>query len=301
MKTLLLLLFFISNLCAQNVVSLSIGNKWYYEYRSYSNSSNGSNSAKYFLEKEVVGDTLFDEVSYKKIRVLKIEDRASTFIRNEYWYSDSVEFRQRGIPELVNIHRLFNQTLNDDFIGVDGFVGSEASSVLGVNTVVQKFQYNESGMANFTTEVRTAQGIGIIDISERGEVETGNSTWQFWITLQRAWIDGKGLRNTALTITKEGDIATINNFTLLQNYPNPFNPSTTISYTIPTNTKNGTVNVKLTVYDVLGREVVTLVNKEQNAGSYKVIFDASKLNSGVYFYQLQSGNFTKSKKMILLK
>ncbi len=88
---------------------------------------------------------------------------------------------------------------------------------------------------------------------------------------------------------------------LSQNYPNPFNPSTTMSYTIPVNVKGEMSNVKLVVYDVLGREVATLVNKRQSAGSYEIVFNASKLNSGVYFYQLQSGNFTESKKMILLK
>ncbi|MCL6100238.1 MAG: T9SS type A sorting domain-containing protein [Bacteroidetes bacterium] len=86
------------------------------------------------------------------------------------------------------------------------------------------------------------------------------------------------------------------NYTLSQNYPNPFNPSTLIEYSIP---KGGFVTVK--VYNLLGQEVATLVNQEQRAGSYKVDFDATKLASGVYMYQLHAGNFNLTKKMILMK
>ena len=88
-----------------------------------------------------------------------------------------------------------------------------------------------------------------------------------------------------------------------QNYPNPFNPSTTIKYSIPVETRRGVMpqNVILKIYDVLGREVATLVNKQQSTGNYEVVFDASNLSSGAYFYRLQSGSFTSNKKMILLK
>jgi len=90
-------------------------------------------------------------------------------------------------------------------------------------------------------------------------------------------------------------------FALMQNYPNPFNPSTTIKYSIPTVGKGHASSVRLIVYDILGREVTTLVNKQQQPGNYEVVFDASKLPSGTYFYRLQSGSFVETKKMILLK
>ncbi len=85
-------------------------------------------------------------------------------------------------------------------------------------------------------------------------------------------------------------------FVLNQNYPNPFNPSTTISYSIP---KNGLV--KLTVYDILGKEIVTLVNEVKTAGNYILDFDASNLSSGIYFYKITSGEFSSIKKMMLIK
>jgi len=91
------------------------------------------------------------------------------------------------------------------------------------------------------------------------------------------------------------------NYSLSQNYPNPFNPSTTIKYQIPSNVKGETSNTKLIIYDILGREIATLVNEEQQAGSYEVQFDAGSLTSGIYLYRLQSGSFAESRKMILMK
>ncbi|GJQ61660.1 MAG: hypothetical protein SCALA702_07130 [Melioribacteraceae bacterium] len=85
-------------------------------------------------------------------------------------------------------------------------------------------------------------------------------------------------------------------YNLGQNYPNPFNPATSIKYEIAKSS-----NVTLKVYDVLGAEVATLVNKAQNAGSYTVNFDASNLSSGVYIYEIKAGDFVKSAKMMLLK
>ncbi|MFA7418383.1 MAG: T9SS type A sorting domain-containing protein [Melioribacteraceae bacterium] len=85
-------------------------------------------------------------------------------------------------------------------------------------------------------------------------------------------------------------------FSLDQNYPNPFNPTTTIKFAIPADE-----NVSLKVFNVLGQEVVTLVNKQMKAGSYSFDFNASKLSSGVYFYRVEAGSFNATKKMLLLK
>ncbi len=95
------------------------------------------------------------------------------------------------------------------------------------------------------------------------------------------------------------------NFTLKQNYPNPFNPETTIKYSIPQKVtkmqKNGSLLVTLKIYDVLGREIQTLVNKQQKPGNYSVKFNAANLPSGVYFYTLRAGDYFSSKKMLLMK
>jgi hypothetical protein len=85
-------------------------------------------------------------------------------------------------------------------------------------------------------------------------------------------------------------------FGLSQNYPNPFNPATKISFSLP---KAG--NVTLVVYDILGREVATIVNEFTTAGNHTIDFNASNLSSGVYLYKIQAGDFTETKKMMLIK
>jgi uncharacterized protein (DUF2141 family) len=90
-------------------------------------------------------------------------------------------------------------------------------------------------------------------------------------------------------------------YTLLQNYPNPFNPSTKIRFAVPQNVNSEKPNVSLIVYDILGNEIVTLVNEQKPPGFYEVDLNASSFASGVYFYKLQAGGFVETKKMILLR
>ncbi|MFI5145287.1 MAG: T9SS type A sorting domain-containing protein, partial [Ignavibacteria bacterium] len=86
-------------------------------------------------------------------------------------------------------------------------------------------------------------------------------------------------------------------FDLLQNYPNPFNPSTKIKFDVPQNI--GIVTLK--IYDLLGREVIALLNKKLQPGIYEVEWDGSNFASGVYFYKLAAGDFVETKKMVLMK
>lgn len=91
-------------------------------------------------------------------------------------------------------------------------------------------------------------------------------------------------------------VAAPKQYTLYQNYPNPFNPTTKIEYDLPKEN-----NVSLFVYDILGREVLNLVNETQKEGHYLVEFNGRGLASGIYFYNLRSGSYVQSKKMILVK
>lgn len=92
------------------------------------------------------------------------------------------------------------------------------------------------------------------------------------------------------------DLATPKTYELGQNYPNPFNPSTTIEYSVPNDAA-----VTLKIYDVLGKEVATLVNEQKPTGTYIVNWNASNFSSGLYFYKLTAGEFTQTKKMFLVK
>jgi len=109
-------------------------------------------------------------------------------------------------------------------------------------------------------------------------------------------IYGRIINAGKLTPVEEEVINTPARYQLFQNYPNPFNPATTITYSIPENSK-----VELRVFDMLGKEVLTLVNEEKSAGEHKVTFNASHFVSGVYIYNLTAGAFTQTRKMILLK
>ncbi len=106
-----------------------------------------------------------------------------------------------------------------------------------------------------------------------------------------------------LTDVKGDGISLPTQFKLFQNYPNPFNPTTTIKYSIPSvETRHASsLHVSLKVFDILGREVVTLVNEEKQPGNYKVKFDGSNLASGVYLYRLSTSEYTSVKKLILMK
>jgi Secretion system C-terminal sorting domain len=102
-------------------------------------------------------------------------------------------------------------------------------------------------------------------------------------------------------INDDEPVQSPNKFSLSQNYPNPFNPETIINYEVRAN-RHSPVQVKLIVYDVLGREVKTLVNKTQPAGKYKIVFNAANFASGVYYYKLNAGkDFEKTRKMLLLR
>jgi len=119
------------------------------------------------------------------------------------------------------------------------------------------------------------------------------------VQMQLSWgwmyLDYLGVPTDVVTaIAANNEIPDV--YSLSQNYPNPFNPTTILSYQLP---KSSLVTLK--IYDVLGREVETLVNTRESAGKYSVTFDASRFASGVYFYNLRAGSFVKTGKMLLLK
>ena len=116
--------------------------------------------------------------------------------------------------------------------------------------------------------------------NDMGHCGGPNSLWQYW-----EW-----------PVPVEDKTPTVVGFKLNQNYPNPFNPTTMIKYAIPERSF-----VELKVFDILGREVASLVNEEQDAGYYEFNFNAVKLSSGIYFYRIKADDFVQTKKMILIK
>lgn len=170
--------------------------------------------------------------------------------------------------------------------------------------------YENSGAANVPTITANGNPVGTID--NAGFEESPGETMK--LITHHFQLESEG--NIELAITgndaridyiflyyQEGgkivdieDEDVVNRFALSQNYPNPFNPSTNINYTLP-----AASDVTLTVYNLLGQRVATLVDQRQNAGTYTVRFDASHLASGVYFYMLKAGDLTLQRRMTLIK
>ena len=146
----------------------------------------------------------------------------------------------------------------------------------------KKLQYNESSgkiRADFIYMIDPIPGL-----SSFGQNSLSNSNGIYYDSL------------VLYTTPVQEDKTIIYDYSLSQNYPNPFNPNTKITYSVA-----NLSNVILKVYDILGREVVTLVNEEKPVGKYEANFNASNFASGVYFYQIKAGDFVQSQKMILLK
>lgn len=171
-------------------------------------------------------------------------------------------------------------------------VDESNKEVLGIYDNVTFSSEDTMYFANRDYTVKT-NGIGNKTVRLRLQI-TDNFKQDY--TLGNLIADKDGLFKKGFeTIHYKGELL-VKDYTLVQNYPNPFNPSTIIKYQIP---KEGIV--KLKVYDILGREVTTLVDKYQVDGRYEVEFNASNLSSGVYIYRLEVNDFVTSKKMIMIK
>ncbi|MBE0538399.1 MAG: T9SS type A sorting domain-containing protein [Ignavibacterium sp.] len=172
------------------------------------------------------------------------------------------------------------------------FSESGSESIFNENRNIRTYEY--SWLMSYTHKL--AQGIGIYNI--RNGYDFGKS----YFFLNGCVINDVVYGDTTLTGVDDQQIPIPTEYNLEQNYPNPFNPSTRIQYAIAS---RQFVNLK--VYDVLGKEVATLVNEENPAGSYEVEFNsvetfhATSLPSGVYFYQLRAGDYIETRKMILMK
>jgi subtilisin-like proprotein convertase family protein len=221
---------------------------------------------------------------------------------------DTIYIAQDGIIEDINLTLNINHT-NDGDILVSLMKQGSTSSTLS--------QFNGENGQNYTNtnfcdsaSVSITQGVPPFTGYFRpenlfGSVFRGRSMQGNWILriYDRRAGDTGSLLNWTLNIKYSTPIAVKNEnnqlpdkFVLYQNYPNPFNPVTVIKYSIPKANY-----VSLAIYDILGREIKTLVNEYRQAGTYTINWDASNYPSGIYFYRLNTKNFTDTKKMVLIK
>jgi Secretion system C-terminal sorting domain len=269
---------------SQDYYPLQVGDEWRYETRSFYDITRWS--------VQVIGDTVMP--NGKRYAVLNRADvlRGGRFVRadsaNIYYYltQNSTEVQQ------FRLNRPFGETWTvQTILGTTRFRVRrlDTASFFGTSVMQQQFDVFPPGVESefsvwiapqfgpvrhyFYNYPVLAEGIDTRLIGCKiGGITYGNLSAPFVQT----------------TAPKE--------FALDQNYPNPFNPATVISYQV-----SSVSEVKLEVFDVLGRSVQTLVSAKQRAGVYRVTFNAASLASGVYFYKLQAGSFSETKKMLLVK
>jgi hypothetical protein len=154
---------------------------------------------------------------------------------------------------------------------------------------------NVNGVRVDTVEFTAASGSTWYEQSLTVELVRDTNTIQMQMFWGWMYVDYLAVPTSILTSVKSLAVLP-NGFSLDQNYPNPFNPVTTIRYSLAT-----PEHVKLRVYDILGRQVATLIDEKQNVGVYEVPFNASSVASGVYFYRIEAGSFIQTKSMVLIK
>jgi hypothetical protein len=154
---------------------------------------------------------------------------------------------------------------------------------------------------NFSTDI--VVDIAVIADTTEQITDTLMASTMYYYRLSSINLAGEGAFSSIVVFTTGTTVTGVHQasmapteFVLLQNYPNPFNPSTVISYKLPTNNF-----VRIKIYDLIGKEVETLVNQRQTAGNHSVTYNASKLPNGVYFCKFQAGNYSEIKKLTLIK
>ncbi len=301
-----------SNTYSQDTASsrfmpLSIGNKWVY------NCVHGSPGYTYnFISKiKVVSDTIISSQRYFKIsgNPFSYSDSTYTFVRYDPASGKLVKFMNSGFCNnaytYAKLSSVYLDTTGNCF-AIENFICNRVqdSVLFNLNTVYKSFYFNETGHIDRSTWIAFAKYLGLefFSVSSASGSGYGYQTQR----LKGCVINGivYGDTTTSVIGIHQTSTETPQYFSLSQNYPNPFNPTTKIRFEIPLLrgvSASGGRGVSLVIYDLLGREVATLVNEELKPGTYEVDWDAAKYPSGVYFYRIISLDFTETKRMVLIK
>ncbi len=209
-------------------------------------------------------------------------------------------------PDTANLYTLNDAGIQLTSIAKEGYWEVSSDAHYGSNYTLNLTGTGFTGINDFSTLRIIRKNSNQTSWQLEGTHVTGTGTNAIPVA-KRSGMIGTDFGDFSIQYTIAGDMnnplpvlgntsSIPKDYGISQNYPNPFNPSTIINYQIPTNNF-----VTLKVYDILGKEVTTLVNGEVKAGTYQVNFDASSLSGGIYFYKLTAGNYSKIKKMMLLK
>ncbi len=287
-----------------NFYPLAIGNKWIYDEYYFSN----GNLVHYLFIREVNG--IYLEPNGQLYYILKAYSLGQPGEGISYERIDSSSAKIYRYDENLGLPN--NEYMIDDLLAEPGdtvFSHRMGFSASGFTIVLDESSFEKWGLIK--TKRVFVQHNGLPEPFYSLSEDIGLDSMYFDFTngstntysLKGCIIDGTVYGDTTVVSVEDDEPPLPFEFELAQNYPNPFNPSTTIKYQIP---KLSFVTIK--VYDVLGNEIVTLVNEEKPVGSYDIEFNATNLPSGIYFYQLRvypagggAGNFIQTRKMVLLK
>ena len=276
-----LFLLCISRSNSQTLFPLNSGDKWiYWDYPGV------------FMETDNVGTTAmpngkeyYEFYQLGSVSSFYRQEGDSVFIFDNYLNDEYLIFDFSASPGDTVTNMLYSGP--GDTLRV--ILESKSSyQIFGVMRENWTFFKDQTGLLDDEINLTVTDSLGI---TKR------QSMWFNW-NLSGAIIAGKIY---GIITHVDGADESVYDFKLEQNYPNPFNPITKIKFDIPDNTGNDLKNVKLTVYDALGREAAVLFNGTQRVGSYEVEFDAGGMSSGIYFCCLQAGDFLQIRKMTLLK
>jgi len=227
--------------------------------------------------------------------ILTVEDDISDItapeVQNFTFYPNAIDVSDSAINITISLH------ITDNSSGCNGamvsFFSPSGTDRTGNANLVSGTNINGIFEGTVTFPQFSAAGdwtVGWIYLSDY----LNNSTYYHTPDLVNS--NFPTILNVSSTSTNVSDNGLSFSFMLKQNYPNPFNPITKISYSIPQ------INyVTIKVFNLLGKEIVTLVNEEKAIGNYEVEFDCGNITSGIYFYRMQAGNFSETKKLILLR
>ncbi len=250
-----------------------------------------------------LGDIVVDN---NKVNFIKVSDTTnnnninninSTIVTEPFTLSDNSNFAFSDMTGLIDSAAALSALGNNGYVNfkvvlIDNSTGTAVGTLSNINIT-----YSNLSSGNTSSYKVNTKGLGCRTVIARLTVSTNLDQPEFFV-VGRYSTEGNVIGKSSGTSKEISvmDNEIVRTYALNQNYPNPFNPTTIITYQIP---KNEFVSVK--IFDALGREVKTLVNEFKSQGKYSVNFDASNLSSGVYFYQLKSGDYTSIKKMVLLK
>jgi hypothetical protein len=301
-SNLLILIFVLINFSfSQPYLPQNIGNKFIYYYSYWSHyTGGGGSSGSYRMSAKITKDTVINNRHYF------FYDKYPAYNNNNKWIRlDSLTNSIYEYDANNNCSFYYHEALIDSLNITTGnynscytyrhFSGNDTMTLFGQFGQIKKFYWNYITSYNCYYHYQ----FGIVLFKE--DYEAGSNGYHGQGTLIGCVINGITYGDTTLTFVNQISKDIPKEFILSQNYPNPFNPTTKIKFEIPLDVKRERSNVKLIIYDILGKEISTLVNESLQPGTYEVTFDGSNLSTGIYFYVLKAGDYIETKKMVLIK